>query len=936
MTNDDDAIVGREQEIARLGGFLDSAGRGPAALVLEGEAGIGKTTLWRWTLATARGRGFTVLSASPAAAETALSFSALDDLLEPVLGDVLPRLPAPRRAALEAALLLSASHGAPEGHAIAAGLRDAIRVLGEVGPVLVAVDDAQWIDRPSAAVIAYALRRLASAPVGVLAARRSVTDAAVPFELDRAFDRCERLPVAELSLGALHQIIAGRLGLTLPRPLLRRIADSAGGNPFFALEIARALQRRGRMPGLADPLEVPDELHELLRDRLAALPAATRELLAVAAALSAPTSSLLETASGGGALELRAAVDAGLVAFAGERLRFTHPLLRSAALGLLLPGELRSLHRRLAAVVPDPEERARHLALSVDGPDATVAATLDEAATLAVRRGARHAAAELCELALRLTPDGAADAHERRLRAARLIWDTGDSVRALALSEQAVVAAPAGSRRAQALLELAIKLAWHADARAANAVLHRVLEESGDEAGARAAAHTELAINLFLLRESLPEAQEHARVAVELSERLGSPAQLVRALTNQGMVWMALGRADAEEPIARALGLEPALPDTALLRPQGRMPARDGPPWDRAAGLLWNDRLAEATTAWDAIMDAATAAGDDGSMPFTLAQLALTRCYAGDLTEAARLAEDGYELAVQSGRGGDLAMVLAVRAFIAAHRGDAAACRRLASEAIAAGERRAFKPAVVTARSALGLLALSLGEHALAAAELAELERETVVAGVGNPGGMRFIPDYTEALAGLGELDRARSVIDRYQAHAVRLDRPAARASALRCHGLIDAAAGDTDGALRAFAAAHAQHDRLVLPIDRARTLLAHGALLRRAKQKTAARASLDEAREVFTTTGAKLFAAATARELARIGGRAASPDGLTPSERRVAELVAEGQTNRQVAAALFVSERTVEGHLSRIYAKLGVRSRSQLARRQPTGHETP
>ena len=213
---------------------------------------------------------------------------------------------------------------------------------------------------------------------------------------------------------------------------------------------------------------------------------------------------------------------------------------------------------------------------------------------------------------------------------------------------------------------------------------------------------------------------------------------------------------------------------------------------------------------------------------------------------------------MQAGRGGDLAMVLAVRAFIAAHRGDADACRRLAAEAIAAGERRSFKTAVVTARSALGLLALSLGEHALAAAELAELERETVAAGVGNPGGMRFIPDYTEALAGLGELDRARSVIDRYQAHAVRLDRPAARASALRCHGLIDAAAGDTDGALRAFAAALEQHDRLVLPIDRARTLLAHGALLRRAKQKTAARASLDEALEVFTTTGAKLFAAAT------------------------------------------------------------------------------
>jgi DNA-binding CsgD family transcriptional regulator len=929
VTLDDDAIVGRDEETAQLSGFLDGAGRGPTALVVEGEAGIGKTTLWRWTLATAQGRGFTVLSASPAAAETALSFAALDDLLEPVLDDVLPRLPAPRRSALEAALLLSTSRaGPPPLHAIAAAVRDAIRLLGEGRPVLIAVDDAQWIDRPSAAVIAYAVRRLGTAPVGVVVARRPEPGAGVPFELDRAFDRCERLAVAELSLGALHRIIARRLGLTLPRPLLRRIAETAGGNPFFVLEIARAFQRHGNMPGLADTVPVPDELHRLVRERLSALPADTRELLAAAAALAAPTTSLLEAATGSGPAALGTAIDAGLLSFEGERLRFTHPLLRSAALAILLPAERRALHARLGEVVPDPEERARQLALSIEGPDVAVASSLDRAAVLASRRGAGHAAAELCEFALRLTPREAADdAHERRLRALRHSWEAGDADRARVLGEEAVAGAPPGPRRARALLELARVLGYGKDVRAANRLQRQALEQAGNELEVRAAVHAELASNLFLLRESLLEAEEHARVAVELAERLDSPAQLARSLTNQGMVKMVLGRKDAQEPILRALAVEKSLPDAGRLW---------GARWDHACVLLWSDRLAEAAAAFSAVLEDANAAGDEGSVPYTLAHLALTRCLAGDLDEAATLAAEGHELSIQAGLASQQAMLRAVLAFIAAHHGDAEVCRVLSAEAVSAGERRSLKVAVITGRSAIALLELSLGAHTNVVAELAVLERELTAAGAGNPGGLRFVPDYVEALVGLGELDQAGSVIGRYEAHAVRLDRPSARASALRCRGLIDAARGDRDGALRAFAAALEQHDRLVLPIDRARTLLAHGALLRRAKQKRAARAALDEALAGFTAAGAELFAEAAERELSRISGRAASSSGLTPSERRVAELVAAGQTNRQVAAALFVSERTVEGHLSRVYAKLGVRSRSQLARRLPTGARTP
>jgi DNA-binding NarL/FixJ family response regulator len=917
-------IVGRDGELDRLGAFLDLAAEAPAAALLEGEAGIGKTTLWRWTLETARARGFTVLSASPVAAETALSFAALGDLLEPVVDDVLDRLTPVRRAALDAALLLSGDQaGSPEVRAIAAGLRDALRAVAEDGPLLVAVDDVQWIDRPSAAAIAYAVRRLGDARVGVAAARRSEPGARPPLDLDRAFpaDRLERLGVSPLSLGALSRILAERLELRMPRPVLRRIVETVGGNPFFALEIARALGRRGAMPAVEEGLPVPDELHELVRGRLLALPPETRELLVTAAAMSAPTGSLVEAATGGEDGALRSAIEADLVTLDGERLRFTHPLLRSAALSLLLPAERRALHARLSQIAEDPEERARHLALSVDGPDAAVAATLDEAAHIASRRGAAHAAAELCELAVHLTPPAAdGDAHDRLVRALRYSWEAGDAERAGALGERAVAEAPAGPRRARALLALAPLRAYQADVRAANAMMREALEEAGEESELRAAAHAELAMNMFLLRDSLAEAERHGVLAVELAERLDRPALLVRALSNLGMAKMGLGRADTLQPVARALAILETLPNPGLLRA--------GPRWDHACALLWDDCLEEATAGWKARRGDAEAAGDEGSMPYMLAHLALTRFLAGELEEAAAFASEGRELAIEAGLASEQGMHLGVQALVLAQQGEQESCRALAREAIALGERRSLRIAVITGRSALGLLELSLGDFAAAEAELADIEREVVSAGTGNPGGMRFVPDYVEALAGLGELDRAEAALGRYEGHAIRLDRPAARAAALRCRGLISAARGDSATALEAFSAAREQHERVTLPIERARTLLAHGAALRRAKRKRDARATLEGALEAFERRGARLFAEATVRELGRISGRAASPGELTPSERRVAELVASGRTNREVASELVVAERTVESHLSHIYRKLGVRSRMELARR--------
>src|SRR5437588_557708 len=435
-------VVGRDEELATVRGFLADVERLPAAVFVEGEAGIGKTTLWRAGTAAAEGLGYRVLSTRPAEAEGGVSYAALGDLLGSVIERALVGLPPPQRRALEVALWLRDAEGQVPGQgAIAFGVLGAFRAIADT-PVLVAVDDGQWLDGPSAFALRLAARRLRREPVGFLLSVRGGGGGEVAREL-RGFlseERTRRVRVGPLSVGALHHLLRTRLSVVLSRPMLWRVHEMSGGNPFFALELARALPQRGAEVPVGEPLPVPGELRELLRVRLGALPREVEEPLLLAAAMPEPSVGLVGAALAADPLpSLRRALAAELIELEGERIRFTHPLFASVLYSDIDGDRRRAIHRRLAMVVADPEERARHLALGTKGEDAAVACALDDAARTVRSRGAPQAAAVLSELSLRLTPDHDAEAaHRRRLDAGAAHFEAGDTGRALALFGEAV------------------------------------------------------------------------------------------------------------------------------------------------------------------------------------------------------------------------------------------------------------------------------------------------------------------------------------------------------------------------------------------------------------------------------------------------------------------------------------------------------------------
>ncbi|TML44979.1 MAG: hypothetical protein E6G19_06060 [Actinobacteria bacterium] len=281
-------IVSREGELASIHAFIGEKRGGPAGLVLEGEAGIGKSTLWLAGVEHARARGLRILASRPAEAERGLAHVGLGDLFDDVLDDVLPALSPPRRRALEIALLREeATRGPVDQRALAVAVRGALQLLSEPRPLVIAVDDVQWLDQSSSSALAFALRRLGSSQVFLLLARR-LGDGAQPSEIEQALgtERVQRLPVGPLSVGALHRFLRNRLGRSFGRQTLLRIHERSGGNPFFALELAGILDTD---VDPLRPLPVPETLEELVRARISALPASTREALAFASALGAPS-----------------------------------------------------------------------------------------------------------------------------------------------------------------------------------------------------------------------------------------------------------------------------------------------------------------------------------------------------------------------------------------------------------------------------------------------------------------------------------------------------------------------------------------------------------------------------------------------------------------------------------------------------------------------
>ncbi|MBA3401155.1 MAG: AAA family ATPase [Actinobacteria bacterium] len=912
-------MIGRDDELQAIRDFLDARDNLPGALVLEGEPGIGKTVLVGEAIAEAG--SYRVLAAAPVEAEHELSFAGLTDLLEGALGEVLPELPTPQQHALEIAFLLrDPGRSDPDPRAIGAAVLGALKCLADKGPVLVAVDDLQFLDAASERALAFAVRRLKDEPIGCVLARRIDGTDSGDFEAAFSADRLTRLRVKPLTLGAIQRVIRERLETAFPRSLIRRIWEGSGGNPFFALEIALALRDRVASLAPGQPMPVPDDLARLVGDRVMALPSPAQAALKVLSAASTPTLALVERALDDEPRSLlRPALDAGIVELAGERIRFTHAVFASAVYSSLGESERRDLHRRLASIVADPDERTRHLARSVVEPDEDTARALDQAAQRAGSRGDPGAAAELSEAAHRLTPPSLEPHAVRRLiNAAGFHFRAGDTPRARRLLEELVAAGLPRSDHAEALKRLARIQVYEGNRRAAVELFRQALVQADDDPRSRWEAEEGIAISLFLMREDLATGARHARVAVELAELTGDRSHLAVALGTRGLIAGLRGESDARSAFRAALELEEW---AGQLRPVER------PSFNFAVFLVWTDELERSISLLETTREIAVLHGDDSSLPWIFGYRSLGEWLLGHWDRAEASSEEAYEIALQTGQPAQQALALALRALVAAGRGDEERGRPDGEQALALSGEHDAMVAAITAAWALGLLDLSVGRADDAHRRLGPLIERLEAAGVGEPGSVRFVTDAVEALIMLGRLDEAIALLERTQNRAEVLGRTSVLAACLRCRGLHAVAKRDTAGAEEAFCRALHEHARVTSPFEHARTLLAFGTLLRRVNRKRDARETLDQARAGFEQLGAALWAQATRQEIARIGGRAPSRGELTPTEEKVAGLVAEGHTNREVAAKLFVTERTVEYHLANVYRKVGVRSRTEMAR---------
>jgi len=899
-------IVGRDEELGSLTAFFDRTAEGLAAVVLEGAAGIGKSTLWRAGVEAASERGLRVLSSRPAEAERGLAHAGLGDLFENVLESLLPALSAPRRRALEVALLLEEPAEGSDPRTLGVAVRSALEALVADEPVVLAVDDVQWLDPSSASALAFALRRLHQQSILLLLARR-LGDEAAASELERAIeaDRVERLPVGPLSLGAIHRLLQGRLGQTFSRPTLLRVHEVSGGNPFYALELARVL------PADVDPMQplrVPDTLEGLVRARLDGLPPATRQALLLASAVGRPSAGLL---AGVGVTEdvLEPALAAHVIERADGAIRFTHPLLASVVYQGVPADERRRAHGLVAQIVDDPILRARHLALSTESRDTEIAAALEDAAALARARGAHIAAAELGEHALRLTPlDAPDDRHRRAIAAARAHSAAGEGTRARTIAVDLLARTRAGPSRAEALL----LLAELENLDRSIALLQEALGEAVARPALRAVIHRRLAGN-GRITEGREWAEEQARASLELAESLDDDELRAGALSVLALLRFDSGDPGAPRLAERAYEAAVAVADPELLKEAS---------FARGHVLVWSVETDRARAMLEGQHRELSERDELGSAE-ALWYLSLVELRAGRWSLAAEYAERAREVGVQYGV--EIPQSLFLIALVAAHRGELERARDVAERGGELADRQGLLlPGLVALP---GLVDFWSGDAAAAAACFAAAEETASAAGYGEPNMRWWRADYVEVLLELGRPDDAVRVLDAWEADAARVGREWVLAHVARCRGLVAASEADIEQAQPLLEQAVEKHEAVGDPFGRARALLALGVVRRRARLKRAAREAIEAALAGFEELGAASWADRARAELGRVGGRT-RVEGLTPAERRVADLVAEGRTNREVAATLFLGERTVASHLTRIYAKLGVRSRTELTRR--------
>jgi DNA-binding CsgD family transcriptional regulator len=904
------ALVGRDLELATLEQFLGADGMA-RALVLAGGPGIGKTTLWETGIELARERGYLVLSARASDAEARFSFAALIDLLDEIDPENFDGLPAPQRNALELALLRAEPAGPPpERRAIAVGLLGLLRATAAKEQLLIAIDDAQWLDPASVDAIAYVVRRFDGGRGRFLLTKRSGLSCPLEAALGAGGMECREL--RPLSVGAIRRLLSQRLGLTLPRPLLRRIVDVTLGNPLFALEIGRMLASR-ELPAAGDEMPVPEAIEDLLGMRVERLAEPIRKVL-LAASISADLRRD-EAAELVGEPAVEQAIAIGVVALDGDRLRPAHPLLGAASRQRAPEEERMELHRELANVIAAGEIHARHLALGTDEPNDALAGTIAEAAARAAARGAREEAAELAEQALRLSLPGSAGRTDRLLVLAAYLEQAGELERLSELLEPELESLPSARTRVEAcvLLSEGGDIQKLADSLS---YLERALVESGDDDELRAIALSKLAGNTAgIAVERLAETERWALEALPAARRAGAD---VERLALEALGWARALRGGAIDDICERFRAASDAPAYITASPE------------RVAGQrhVWRGEIDAARAVLSPLLRQADERGEPVSYAVVRLHLCELELRVGAWAEAERLLDSWAETPDD-----ELLfwpMYERCRALLAAGIGRLDEAERWAAEAVEKAEEKGVGWDRLEALRGRGIAALLGHEPERAADSLRTVWDHTVRQGVAEPGVFPAAPELVEALAELGDYDEARAVTARLRELAEEQEHPWGITTARRCAALVEAASGQWDAnAEPELASAASAYGELGLAFDRARTLRSLGRAARRARKWGAARRALGAAAAAFDEIGSNGWAAESRAELERVGGRKPGAAGeLTPAERRVVELAAAGASNKQIARTLFISVHTVESHLTRAYEKLGASSRSQLSAR--------
>ncbi len=890
------------------------AGRS-GVLAVVGEAGVGKSVIL--DAAAAAADDVQVLRARGIQSETRIPFAALYELLRPALGH-LDRLAVPQREALEGALALRPAT-AQDRFAVGAATLSLLAACAEEAPLLVLVDDAQWIDGSSADALLFAFRRLIADPLAVLLSVRAGESSLI--------DGTD-LPVHQLEgldRAATAELVSGLVGSreAFDEDRIDRLHRGTGGNPLALVELADDVASTAPGNQFEPPIPVITSVGRVYLERSAGLPDATRELLALVAASDTGELPVLARAASRAGLDvadLAAAEGVGLVKVTGDRVEFRHPLVRSAVYAAVPADRRRALHRALAEALPDAQadRRAWHLALAALGPDDAASSALEQAANRARARSAYDVASQAFERAGALAIDDG-----RRcallLAAADAAWLGGSADRAVSLLDVAGRDAPTVSDVASVEHQrglIAARLGPVGDGR-------RILLEGADLVVAddpdRAVVMIAEAVNAaFYAGDPGAMLDAAARIPPLVGSGCSNRVSFFAAIA-QGMALIFGGRGEARgaELVREAVALVEESDDLAG---DLRLLA-----W-AAMGTLWLRESDVDRTLIDRAIETARRQSAIGVLPFLLSHLALDGMASDRWTEAESAFHEAIDLARETGQRTDLGFALARLAWLEARQGKERSCRAHAVEARALAADLDLGLSEIWSLGALGDLELGLG-HLDAALEHFEAELAALRGrGVGDVD-LSPEPELVEVHLRLGDRDRAGAHLASFEQQAEAKGQPWALARASRSRGLL----APDDEIDRHFDRALACHAETPDVFEEARTRLLYGARLRRARHRVRAREHLRGALDVFSRLGAAPWCEATSAELAATGETARRRDPstrneLTPRELQIALLLAEGSTTREAAAALFLSPKTIEFHLRSVYRKLDINSRDELA----------